>query len=385
MKKILSLVLALSLMVTATACGGKSASTSQSQGNPGGQSASSAGPTAGGLKMEDVKVCVFLSSVRGDSGIIDMLADAADELAEEEGLKNYTIVEAGDAASDTAKLKSTLMDVCDQGWDIVISSSSTMLDIVGEVAPDYPDTKFCLFDTAFDFDTYPYDNVYSATFKANEGSYLAGIVAMSMSESGTIGFVGGQEVSSILDFCWGYVEGAKSVNPDGKIVITFTNDWYDSAKAKEIAISEVNMGADVIFPAAGPSSEGVMEAASEKGIRSIGVDEDREALYAKTNPDWVSSILTSEIKDVNAAVKRAIHMTLDGTLKYGESEALGLESGCVGIIETGNYAQEVPDEVKALVEEAKKGALEGTLKITSAYGKSTEEVQKMKDWANGTD
>ena len=73
------------------------------------------------------------------------------------------------------------------------------------------------------------------------------------------------------------------------------------------------------------------------------------------------------------------------TLKYGESEALGLESGCVGIIETGNYAQEVPDEVKALVEEAKKGALEGTLKITSAYGKSTEEVQKMKDWANGTD
>lgn len=383
MKKVLALVLAISLMIMATACGG--GETSQSQSPAGSQGASGTGPAAQTLKMEDVKVCVFLSSVRGDSGIIDMLADAADELAEEEGLKNYTIVEAGDAASDTAKLKSTLMDVCDQGWDIVISSSSTMLDIVGEVAPDYPETKFCLFDTAFDFSTYPYDNVYSATFKANEGSYLAGIVAMSMSESGTIGFVGGQEVSSILDFCWGYVEGAKSVNPDGKVIITFTNDWYDSAKAKEIATSEINMGADVIFPAAGPSSEGVMEAASQKGIRSIGVDEDREALYAKTNPDWVSSILTSEIKDVNAAVKRAIHMTLDGTLKYGESEALGLESGCVGIIESGNYADEVPDAVKALVEDAKKGALEGTLQVTSAYGKSSEEVQKMKDWANGTE
>ena len=78
-------------------------------------------------------------------------------------------------------------------------------------------------------------------------------------------------------------------------------------------------------------------------------------------------------------------MTLDGTLKYGESEALGLESGCVGIIESGNYADEVPDAVKALVEDAKKGALEGTLQVTSAYGKSSEEVQKMKDWANGTE
>lgn len=98
MKKILSLVLALSLMVT-----GRLPAEAKAQALPrarairGGQSASSAGSTAGGLKMEDVKVCVFLSSVRGDSGIIDMLADAADELAEEEGLKNYTIVEAGDA------------------------------------------------------------------------------------------------------------------------------------------------------------------------------------------------------------------------------------------------------------------------------------------------
>ena len=378
MKKLLAVLLAISLMALSVGCGGDASSQAGGQSSAGGQSAA-----GDALTMETVRVCVFLSSVRGDSGIIDMLADAADELAAEEGLKNYTIVEAGDAASDTGKLKSTLMDVCDQGYDIVISSSSTMLDIIAEVAPDYPETKFCLFDTEFDFETYPYDNVYSATFMANEGSYLAGIVAMSMSENGTIGFVGGQEVSSILDFCWGYVEGAKSVNPDGKIIVTFTNDWYDSAKAKEIAISEINMGADVIFPAAGPSSEGVMEAAAEKGIRSIGVDEDREVLYAKTNPDWVSSILTSEIKDVNAAVKRAIHMTLDGTLEYGKSEALGLESGCVGIIETGNYATDVPDEVKALVDAAKQAAMDGTLEITSAYGKSAEEIQEMKDWANG--
>lgn len=88
------------------------------------------------------------------------------------------------------------------------------------------------------------------------------------------------------------------------MAISFTGDWMDSAKAKEIALTQVNMGAKVLFPAAGPSSEGVMEGAAEAGVYSIGVDIDREAQYSGSNPDWVSVILSSELKCVDAAVDR---------------------------------------------------------------------------------
>ena len=366
MKKILAVLLALVLVFTLVACGGGTGGDDDSNEKT----------------LANIKVCAFLSSVRGDSGIQDMLANSIEDwVADGTIAATSKVYEVGDSAPDTAKLKSSFLDVCDQGWDLILTASSSMCDILAEVAPNYPNTKFCVFDTTFDFATNPYDNVYSASFKANEGSYLAGIVAMSMSETGVIGFVGGQEISSILDFCWGYVEGAKSVNPDGKIIITFTNDWYDSAKAKEIGLSEISMGAKVLFPAAGPCSEGVMEAAAQSKVYSIGVDQDRETLYAKTNPEWVSAILTSEIKDIYAAAQRAMQKTVDGTLVYGAAESLGLDSGCVGIVETGNYAG-LSDEIKALVEAAKTAALDGSLKITSAYGKTAEEVQAMKDWAN---
>lgn len=375
MKKLLTILLTLILAVSMVACsngGGNS-------GNEGG------GETDGGseeMTLDNVRVAIFCSSVRGDSGIQDMIADVGEEMIAN-GNKNCAVYEVGDTAADQAKLKSQLLDVLDVGYDIIISSGSTMCAILGDegIAAEYPDTKFCLFDTTYDFDTYPSENVYSASFKANEGSYLAGIVAMAMAENGIIGFVGGQEISSIEDFCYGYVEGAKSVNPDGKILITFTNDWYDNALAKQTTISEIEAGASVVFPACGPSQAGVYEGAYEKQTWAIGCDEDREVLYAKDHAEWVPYLLTSEIKDVYAAAKRAIAKTLDGTLEYGKAEALGLDTGCVGLIETGNYTN-LPEDVKALVEAAKQACLDGTLQITSAYGRTADQFNELRAWAN---
>ena len=372
MKQLLTILLVLLLGFSLAACGGKGEPTGGDEPNGGTEEKT----------LDNVKVAIFCSSVRGDSGIQDMIADVGEEMIAN-GNKDCAVYEVGDTAADQAKLKSQLLDVLEVGYDIIISSGSTMCAILGDegIAAEYPDTKFCLFDTTYDFEKYPSPNVYSASFKANEGSYLAGIVAMAMAENGTIGFVGGQEISSIEDFCYGYVEGAKSVNPEGKILITFTNDWYDNALAKQTTISEIEAGATVVFPACGPSQAGVYEGAYDKQTWAIGCDEDREILYKKDHPEWVPFLLTSEIKDVYAAAKRAIAKTLDGTLEYGKAESLGLDTGCVGLIENGNYAN-LPDEVKALVEAAKQACLDGTLKITSAYGRTADQFNELRAWAN---
>ena len=278
MKKRIALVLALVLSITLLAsCAGTSNKPAEEQVQE--TKTSIADPN----DMSSLQVCAIFTGPRGDSGTIDMACNALEKLADETGLQ-IEIIE-GDNSGDMAKLEAAVLDVSDDGYDMILSTG-TMSDVFRSVAPEYPEITYALFDTTFDFTTYEGENIYCANFLQNEGAYLAGMLAMSMSESDVIGFVGGMENANICDFMWGYVEGAKAVNPAGKVAISFTGDWMDSAKAKEITLTQVGMGADVVFPASGPSQEGAYEGAAEAGIYSIGVDIDREKQYAQSNPDW---------------------------------------------------------------------------------------------------
>ena len=188
------------------------------------------------------------------------------------------------------------------------------------------------------------------------------------------------ENANICDFMWGFVEGAKYVNSAGTIAISFTGDWYDSAKAKEITLTQAGMGADVVFPASGPSQEGAYEGAAEAGIYSIGVDVDREALYAASNPDWVEHILSSELKCVDVAVERAVRLFAAGELVMGQ-EALGIAEGGVDLCMDGNFRTLVPEDVQKAIEDAKTAIRNGELTIGTAIGASAEEIAEIKAWA----
>ena len=176
------------------------------------------------------------------------------------------------------------------------------------------------------------------------------------------------------------MEGAKYVNSAGTIAISFTGDWYDSAKAKEITLTQAGMGADVVFPASGPSQEGAYEGAAEAGIYSIGVDVDREALYAASNPDWVEHILSSELKCVDVAVERAVRLFAAGELTMGQ-EALGIAEGGVDLCMDGNFRTLVPEDVQKAIEDAKTAIRNGELTIGTAIGASAEEIAEIKAWA----
>lgn len=331
--------------------------------------------------LSHLRVAAVFTGPRGDSGTVDMAANVLEKMAAEEGLQ-IEIVE-GDGSMDVAKLTASVLDTADEGYDMIISTG-TMSDVFRQVAPEYPETVFCLFDTTFDFSTYEGNNIYCANFLQNEGAYLAGMLAMSMSKTGTVGFIGGMENANICDFMWGYVEGAKYINPQGTIAISFTGDWMDSAKAKEICLTQVGMNADVIYPASGPCQEGAYEGAAEAGIYAIGVDNDREALYANSNPDWVEHILTSALKCVDVAVERAVHLYAAGELVMGQ-EALGIAEGGVDLCLDGNFKTLVPEDVQKLIEETKQAIINGEISIGTAIGATAEEINEIKEWAGKTE
>lgn len=331
--------------------------------------------------LSHLRVAAVFTGPRGDSGTVDLACKALEKLEAENGLV-IEIVE-GDGSMDVAKLTASVLDTADEGYDMILSTG-TMSDVFRQVAPDYPETVFCLYDTTFDFSTYDAGNIYCANFLQNEGAYLAGMLAMSMSKTGTVGFIGGMENANICDFMWGYVEGAKYINPKGTVAISFTGDWMDSAKAKEICLTQAGMNADVIYPASGPCQEGAYEGAAEVGIFSIGVDVDREALYAASNPDWVEHILTSALKCVDVAVERSILLYAAGELQMGQ-ESLGIAEGGVDLCLDGNFKTLVPEDIQKLIEETKQAIINGEITIGTAIGATAEEINEIKEWAGKTE
>src|SRR5205085_11477812 len=117
-----------------------------------------------------------------------------------------------------------------------------------QVAKDYPRIRFAIIDGKIDL-----PNVASLVFKEHEGSYLVGILAAKTTKTGTLGFLGGMDIGLIHRFARGYEEGAKSVNPNIKIIQNYVGvtdaAWNNPGKGKELALAQISKGADIIFPA----------------------------------------------------------------------------------------------------------------------------------------
>ena len=169
-------------------------------------------------------------------------------------------------------------------------------------------------------------NVQSIVFKEHEGSFLVGMAAAMASKTGKIGFVGGMDIPLIRRFALGYEEGAKYVNPKIEIFQNMTGTtpaaWNDPTRGGELARSQFDRGADVVYAAAGATGLGVLQAAKDKGKLAIGVDSNQNHIHPGT-------ILTSMIKRVDLAIYEAFKTAKDGTWKAGVRN-LGVAENGVG-------------------------------------------------------
>lgn len=381
-KKIMTIILSVAMTMTLlVGCGNDSGNTPAPEQN---QEEESEAPVETPADEEDnteaegetegeeaKRIALLLSGNLGDMSFLDSANNGTSEIAATYGAE-VQVIEMG---SDATKYETNVLDASDEGYDIIIGSGWQLQEPFQNVAQDYPDIKYIIFDAAVDYTAGDYSNVYSISYKSNEAAYLAGIMAANMSETGILGFLGGADGAVINDFMIGYIEGAKSVNPDIKVICGYVDDYSDSPKCKEMALAQYNQGADFIFTAAGASGIGTLEAAKEKGKYAIGVDSDQAMLYADSDPEQAERIPASVMKNVDATLVRAYEMILDGTLPWGEEESLGLSDGAVGLSDNEYYQKLVPDDVKKQIEEASDAIAKGEITVKTAYGLTTEEVR----------
>src|SRR5688572_6831316 len=241
-----------------------------------------------------------------------------------------------------------------RGYSPIIAMSFSQEAPLTKVAQEFPDIEFAIIDAVVDL-----PNVRSIVFKEHEGSYLVGMLAAMASETGKIGFVGGMDIPLIRKFACGYVEGAKAVNPDIEIFQNMTGDtgaaWNDPVKGGELARSQIERGADVIYHAAGGTGMGVLQAAADSGKLGIGVDSNQNYLHP-------GSVLTSMLKRVDNAVYLAFKDAHDGKFTAGV-QTLGLAEDGVGWALDDNNAKLITDDMKAKVEDAKAKIVSGEITV----------------------
>ncbi len=346
----------------------------KSEGTTGAEGSAKETTETAAASLEGVRIIHLISNTRGDGGNHDMAAQAVERLRDEYGAE-IKIVEMGNTAADAAKYLPTTLDSCEDGWEYVVCGSPQMVEPVQTAAAEYPEVKFIVYDAEVTREN-PEDlpNVYSALFKQNESSYLAGVMAMAMSDTGKVGFIGGQEIPTINDFLVGYIEGARTVNPDAVIYNSFIGSWNDLAKAKELASIQYQQGASMIFPAAGQAYAGIYEAGYEQKRMYLGCDVDRTLQYADTNEDMNNYMPTSVVKKVDVMVENVFEKIMAGEDIFGRHEAVGLKEDCVGLVENDYYEKLVPEDVKAQVKEAKQKIVNGELEVPSAFGMDQDEL-----------
>ncbi len=252
-----------------------------------------------------------------------------------------------------AQREQNMRKMAERGANPIVVLGFANASTLEKVAPDYPDTRFAIVDMVVDA-----PNVRSIIYAEHEGSYLVGMLAALASESGTVGFVGGMDIPLIRKFACGYVQGVKAVNPDATVIQNMTGTtpaaWNDPVKGGELTRTQISQGADVVYAAAGGTGVGVLQAAADAGILSVGVDSNQNYMHP-------GSVLTSMIKRVDNATYETFSNGIEG-FEPGIS-LMNLAAEGVGYALDEHNESLVSEEMIAQVDAAKAMIISGELAV----------------------
>ena len=346
-KKLLSVLLATGMVMSLVACGG------------------------GETKADDkaasddaIKVCVVYSGNLGDKSYNDSCNMGSTKAQEDFGIELKTL--EGTTADEW---KANLLSACEDGYDLVICSSSNFEEYLKEYAPMYPDVKFAIIDT-----TVAGDNVVSVSFAQNQGSFLAGAAAAlftqhteidGVNEDAVIGWVGGMDIPVLWDFFTGYEEGAKYINKDITVLQSFAGTWNDPLKGKELTLAQYEQGADIVMNVASGTGPGILEGAKEAGKYAIGVDLNQDN-------DQPGHVLTSMVKRVDTACYSVIESVVNGTFEGNSVSYLDLEVEGVSLTDFAVIKEALgdkfPEDILTQLEEIEAKIVSGEIVVENYEG-----------------
>jgi basic membrane protein A len=265
-------------------------------------------------------------------------------------------IEPGDGAADR---ETAVRELAAGGYDLVIGVGFIFSEDMRQLARRFPRTFFACVDYAGSAAETP-PNLAGLAFREQEGSYLAGGIAALASKSHTVGFVGGMQIPLIKKFEKGYVAGVHALCPGCTVLVGYAGTtgeaFANPAMGKELALSQIGKGADVIFHAAGKTGDGVFTAVQARHVWAIGVDSNqRHAMPC--------CVISSMVKGVDVAVFEAIKRVVDGRFRGGTVVELGLAEHGVDVIWDDLTEQRLGPAGKQKIDELRQRVVSGAVKV----------------------
>jgi simple sugar transport system substrate-binding protein len=348
--KWLSLVLLIVLLVSA--CGGATPTAEPSEEvvepEPGGEEAPPPEPEG------PFRVAVVMPSAINDLAFSQSMYGALDAIENEMGSENFDFDHSeGMFVVDDAA--AALRDYASLGYNLVIAHGSQYGGSLQEIAPDFPETSFAWGTTVDTFTEQGIDNVYAYEARSEQGGYVNGVIAASLTESGVLGVVGPIETGDAKLYVDGFIAGAAATDPGVDTNVNYIGSFSDVALASSAAETHVQAGADQLTGTA-QMVVGAIGVAEESGVAWYGTQSSQTSLA----PDVV---VANQVYDWTIVLDEIISNVKSGKLG-GESFALTLANG--GLLMEYNDAYGLPAEVMALADDTVQGIIDGSIMIGDA-------------------
>jgi basic membrane protein A len=301
-------------------------------------------------KFEDVfQVAVVMPSSINDLAFSQSMYDALVAIQEWMGGEAAMEFVYSDGMFVVDDAAAAIRDYAAEGFDLVIAHGSQYGSSLQEIAPDFPETSFAWGTTV---DTFDIDNIFAYEAASQEGGYVNGVIAASLSESGVLGVVGPIETGDAKLYVDGFVAGAKATNPDVQVNVNYIGSFSDVALAAEAANTHVAAGADGLTGTA------------QMVVGAIGVAEESGALWFGTQASQSglapANVVANQVYHWDVVLKDVIQMIADGTFG-GTSFVIDLANG--GEVMDFNAEFDLPADVKSLALDTIKGIIDGTITI----------------------
>jgi basic membrane protein A len=280
------------------------------------------------------------------------------------GKVSSTFVEKVPEAADAERV---FREMVDQGNKLIFGTTFGYMEPMLKVAADAKDVKF---EHATGYKTADNMRVYDS--RTYEGAYMAGVVAGSMSKSGTLGVVASIPIPEVIRNINSYTLGAQSQNPNIKTKVVWVNEWYNPQKEGEAAQALLNQGADVLLQ--NTDSSAVLKKAEELGKYAFGWDSDMSKFGPKAH-------LGSAIINWTPYYKKAIKDALEGSWSTTRTW-WGHKEGAIDLV---TISEVVPAETRAKIDTIKAGLKDGSFVIWKGPIVDQAGAVKVKAGENATD
>ena len=334
MKKVNLFVLFVLMTLVIAACGGGAAPEAPAEE-----------PAEEPAMAEPFRVAVVMPSAITDLAFSQSMYDALIRIQTEMGgpEKFEIVYSEGMFVVDDAA--AAIRDYATQGFDLVVAHGSQYGSSLQEIAPDFPETSFAWGTTA---ETFGQPNIFAYEAASQQGGYVNGVIAASLSKSGVIGVVGPIEVGDAKLYVDGFIAGAKATNPDITVNVNYIGSFSDIALAAEAANTHIAAGADV------------MTGTAQMVVGAIGVAEENDALWLGTQSSQTSlapdNVVANQVYHWEVVLKEMLALIKEGTYG-GQSFVIDLANGGEAMEYNDNF------EIPAAAEETVQGIIDGSITI----------------------